>query len=103
VRLLARHQKFGTTNRFGLPFGLKLPHRSLRPELCDGRLAGQLLDRDCNLAPYPNLILELPWFTRPTVSLGAFVQATLEQPLSVRFSRLPLPPRAVSCVPGNAS
>jgi hypothetical protein len=49
VRLLARHQKFGTTNRFGLQFGLKLPHRSLRPELCDGRLAGQLLDRGLQL------------------------------------------------------
>jgi hypothetical protein len=49
VRLLARHQKFGTTNRFGLQFGLKLPHRSLRPELCDGRLASQLLDRGLQL------------------------------------------------------
>lgn len=90
VRLLARYQEFGSTNSFGLQFGLKLPTGRFDQNFADGPQAGELLDRGLQLGTgTTNLVLGASWFTRPAVNLGTFVQATFEQPLAARADFLP--------------
>jgi hypothetical protein len=90
VRLLARYQKFGMSNSFGLQFGLKLPTGRFDQNFADGPQAGGLLDRGLQLGTgTTNLVLGASWFTRPATNLGTFVQATFEQPLAARADFLP--------------
>jgi hypothetical protein len=90
VRLLGRYQKFGMSNSFGLQFGLKLPTGRFDQNFASGPQTGELLDRGLQLGSgTTNLILGASWFARPNVSLGTFVQATLEQPLAARAGFIP--------------
>jgi hypothetical protein len=90
VRLLGRYQEFGISNSFGLQFGLKLPTGRFDQNFASGPQTGELLDRGLQLGSgTTNLILGASWFARPNVSLGTFVQATLEQPLAARAGFIP--------------
>jgi len=91
LRLLGRYQKFGTTNSFGLQFGLKLPTGRFDQNFADGPQAGGLLDRGLATwhryhQPDPRSVL----VHAPNHGVWApFVQATLEQPLAARAGFLP--------------
>jgi hypothetical protein len=90
VRLLARYQRSGTNNSYGLQFGLKLPTGRFDQNFATGPQAGELLDRGLQLGTgTTGLILGASWFARPRVNLGTFAQATLEQPLAARAGFLP--------------
>ena len=90
IRLLARYQKFEPTQSFSLQFGLKLPTGRFDQNFASGPQADELLDRGLQLGTgTTDLIVGASWFTRPTTSLGTFVQATLQQPLAARDGFLP--------------
>jgi hypothetical protein len=90
VRLLGRYQEFGMSNSFGLQFGLKLPTGRFDQNFATGPQAGGLVDRGLQLGTgTTDLLAGASWFARPSVNLGTFVQATLEQPLAARAGFIP--------------
>ena len=90
VRLLGRYQEFGTNSSFGLQFGLKLPTGRFDQNFANGPQAGGLVDRGLQLGTgTTDLLAGASWFARPAVTLGTFVQATLDQPLAARAGFLP--------------
>ncbi len=90
VRLLARYQKFTPAQSFGFQFGLKLPTGRISQTFAEGPQAGGLLDRGLQLGTgTTDLLAGASWFTRPTVNLGLFASAMLDQPLAARDSFLP--------------
>ena len=90
IRLLARYQKFSMAESFSFQFGLKLPTGGFNQDFSAGPQAGELLDRGLQLGTgTTDLIAGASWFTRPTTSLGTFVQATLQQSLAARDGFLP--------------
>jgi len=90
LRLLARYQTHESGHSFGLQFGLKLPTGRFDQTFAEGPQAGELLDRGLQLGTgTTDLLLGASWFSRPSSQLGAFVQATLDQPLAARDGFLP--------------
>ena len=90
VRLLGRYQEFGASSSFGLQFGLKLPTGRFDQNFANGPQAGGLVDRGLQLGTgTTDLLAGASWFARPAVTLGTFVQATLDQPLAARAGFLP--------------
>ena len=91
VRLLARYQFHREASQsWSVQFGLKLPTGGFNQNFAEGPQAGERLDRGLQLGTgTANLILGASWFSRPATNLGAFMQATLEQPLATRTDFLP--------------
>jgi hypothetical protein len=90
VRLLARYQKFSTTESYSFQFGLKLPTGRFDQDFAAGPQAGELLDRGLQLGTgTTDLLAGAAWFTRPAVNLGVFAQVMLDQPLAARDGFLP--------------
>jgi hypothetical protein len=90
MRLLGRYQEFGSTNSFGLQFGLKLPTGRFDQNFASGPQTGELLDRGLQLGSgTTDLLAGASWFARPSVNFGTFVQATLDLPLAARAGFIP--------------
>jgi len=91
MRLLARYQlSRDAGHRWSVQFGFKLPTGRFDQDFAEGPQAGQLLDRGLQLGTgTTDLLAGIAWFARPAVSLGAFMQATLDQPLTARAGFLP--------------
>lgn len=86
ARLVGRYTLSRTlTSRWGLFAGLKLPTGRFDQKFADGPQTGELLDRGLQLGTgTTDLLTGLSWFGRPATNLGAFVQATIQQPLAAR-------------------
>lgn len=90
IRVLARWQQASMTKNIGLQFGLKLPTGRTNQTFADGPTAGEELDRGLQLGTgTTDLIVGASWFGRPATTLGAFAQATLQQPLAPHAGFLP--------------
>ncbi len=91
VRLIARYTLSRRSySRWGLQAGLKLPTGRFNQEFAEGPQTGELLDRGLQLGTgTTDLIAGVSWFGRPAVAVGAFTQATFNQPLAERADFLP--------------
>ena len=90
-RLVARYTlSRRATSRWGLLAGLKLPTGRFDQTFAEGPQAGELLDRGLQLGTgTTDLMLGAAWFGRPATAVGAFAQATFNQPLAARDGFLP--------------
>ena len=90
VRILGRYQPSGMTQSFGVQFGLKLPTGRFDQNFASGPQAGAPLDRGLQLGTgTTDLLAGVSWFARPTVNVGWFAQAQLDQPLAARADFIP--------------
>jgi hypothetical protein len=90
ARIEVRYQEYDPVQSFNLQFGLKLPTGRDDQNFMDGPSAGTLLDRGLQLGTGTTDVLAgAAWFRRLGPNLGAFAQATVDQPLAARDGFLP--------------
>lgn len=90
LRVEGRYQDFNPHRSYSLEFGFKLPTGRYDQNFATGPAAGQLLDRGLQLGTgTTDLLLGAASFVRPFPWLGAFGQATLDQPLAGRAGFVP--------------
>jgi hypothetical protein len=90
IRAMVRYQSSSSQQSFSLQFGLRLPTGRFDQAFANGPQAGELLDRGLQLGTgTTNLLAGASWFARPTMSVGCFAQASVDQPLAARAGFLP--------------